>query len=341
MPTSQFDPARISDPRFVSENRLPAHSDHRWFADRAEAARGESSFEQSLNGSWKFHYAKNLAATVPGFESPDFDHGTWDDIPVPAHIQLQGYDRPQYANSQYPWEGHEDIAPPQAPTWYNPVGSYVKRFTLEAPLAEGERLSVTFHGAESAIALWCNGTYIGYATDAFTPSEFDLTHALVEGENLLAAQVFKWTAMSWIEDQDFFRFSGLFRDVTLYRRPAVHLQDLRITTEVSQDLTTAVVRLESTLEGEGSVHAELVGVGALDDDGTLTVTDPHLWSSEDPHLYELHIEVRDASGVVVEFILQKVGIRRFGIEDGLLRINGERVVFHGVNRHEFGARGRV
>nr|WP_255622747.1 glycoside hydrolase family 2 TIM barrel-domain containing protein [Tessaracoccus sp. OS52] len=324
---------------------MPAHSDHRWFGDAGEARAGRSRFEQCLNGTWKFHHAKNPALAPQGFEAPDYDTDAWDDIPVPAHIQLQGYDRPQYANVQHPWDGFEDIWPGQVPERYNPVGSYVKQFTLTEPLGEGERLSVSFNGAESAIAVWLNGAYVGYGTDAFTPSEFDLTDHLVDGENKLAAQVYKWSGQAWIEDQDFYRFSGIFRDVVLHRRPAVHAEDLRITTDVADDLGSAVVRLAVELQGEGSVRAVLDGVGELAaaDDGTLSITvdQPRLWSAEHPHMYRLDLEVLDAGGSVFEVIPQRVGIRRFGIEEGVLRINGSRVVFNGVNRHEFGLQGRV
>lgn len=340
-----FSSSRLAEPTFFADRRLPAHSDHRWFADAAEAASGRSSFEQSLNGLWKFHYARNPGETIAGFEASDHDCSGWDDIPVPAHIQLHGYDRAQYSNVQYPWDGHEDVEPPQVPQRHNPVGSYVTSFTLERQPAAGERLSVCFHGAESAVAVWLNGSYVGYAADSFTPSEFDLTDVLVEGENRLAAQVFKWSAGSWIEDQDFFRFSGLFRDVVLYRRPAVHVEDLRITTTVSQDLAEATLRVAVHLSGAGRVAARLAGVGELTPDGSgglsVKLPQPRLWSAEDPHLHDLAIEVFDAVGTPTEYIPQRVGVRRFGIEDGLLRINGQRIVFRGVNRHEFGPHGRV
>lgn len=340
-----FDPTRIADPRYVSEGRLAAHSDHRWFRDRAEQGAGESGFEQSLNGRWKFHYAKNPGATVPGFWDTAFDASGWDDIPVPAHIQLQGYDRPQYVNVQYPWDGHEQIEPGQVPERFNPVASYLRDFELDRPLDASERLSISFHGAESGIALWLNGHYLGYATDSFTPSEFDLTDALVPGRNRIAAQVFKWTSGSWLEDQDFYRFSGIFRDVVLYRRPAVHLESIRVRTELSDAFDSAELALEIDLTGDGSVAARLDGVGELTrrDDGTfgIHVDAPRLWSPEHPHLYDLTIEVRDAAGVLVEVTGQSIGIRRFAIEDGILKLNGTRVVFFGVNRHEFGLNGRV
>jgi beta-galactosidase len=338
-----FDPTRVADPSFVAENRLPPHSDHRWFADDAEAAAGRSSFEQSLNGLWKLHFAKNPAQTLPAFWVADTSG--WDDVPVPAHLQLLGYGRPQYTNVQYPWDGYEQVGPGEVPTRYNPVASYVKDYELDRPLGEGERLSVTFHGAESAIAVWHNGTYVGYGTDGFTPSEFDLTATLVSGTNRLAVQVFTWSGQSWIEDQDFYRFSGIFRDVVLYRRPSAHLQDVRVTTDVADDLASAVVRVRFELEGEGIVRAALDGVGSLEpsDDGSLAVVvdDPRLWSAEDPHLYALRIEVLGEEGAVAEVVPLRVGVRRVGIEGGVLRVNGQRVVFHGVNRHEFGLQGRV
>ena len=340
-----FDPTRIADPRYVSEGRLPAHSDHRWFRNATEQSAGVSGYEQSLNGRWRFHYAPNLDATVPEFWADGFDASAWNEIPVPAHIQLHGYDRPQYVNVQYPWDGREQIAPGQVPERFNPVASYIQDFTLERPLDAGERLSISFHGAESGIAIWLNGRYIGYATDSFTPSEFDLTDALVAGENRLAAQVFKWTSGSWLEDQDFYRFSGIFRDVVLYRRPRVHVEDLHITTELAADNASADVVVAIDLVGEGSVSVRLDGVGELtrraDGAHRIHIERPRLWSPEDPALYDLIIEARDSAGALIETIAQRVGVRRFAIEDGVLKLNGERIVFFGVNRHEFGLNGRV
>ena len=343
-----FDLARLSDPGFVFENRRDAHSDHRWFRSDAEVERGVSGFEQSLNGLWKFHYAPSPDGTVAGFEHPEFDVTGWDDIPVPAHIQLHGYDRPQYVNTQYPWDGNEQIEPGQAPAEFNPVASYVTTFTLDEPLSPGERISVDVRGAESAIALWLNGTYIGYATDTFSPAEFDLTAALVDGENRLAAQVFKWSSASWLEDQDFFRFSGIFRDVVLLRRPAVHVEDLHVTTDVvltDSGGDAAEITVELNLEGDGTATVDLTGVGPLrqDADGRfrIRVADPRMWSTEDPHLYQLIVRAHTSDGSVTEIIPQPVGLRRFAVEEGVLRLNGQRVVFFGVNRHEFGLEGRV
>ena len=338
-----FDLTRLSDPGFVSENRRAAHSDHRWFQSDAELKSGVSSFEQSLNGSWKFHYAPNSSGTIPGFEQPDFDVSDWDNIPVPAHIQLHGYDRPQYVNTQYPWDGNEQVEPGQAPTEFNPVASYVTNFGLDTPLSPGERVTVDVRGAESAIALWVNGIYIGYSTDSFSPGEFDVTDALVVGENRLAAQVFKWSSASWLEDQDFFRFSGIFRDVVLLRRPAVHVEDIHVTTTIESDEAEIVVELH--LDGDGTVTVDLAGIGPLQQDADgrfhIRLTEPRLWSTEDPHLHQLIVRAHSGDGTATEVIAQPVGLRRFAIEDGVLSLNGQRVVFFGVNRHEFGLQGRV
>ncbi|WRS29876.1 glycoside hydrolase family 2 TIM barrel-domain containing protein [Actinomycetaceae bacterium MB13-C1-2] len=340
-----FDPAVLSDPEFVSEGRLPAHSDHRWFADTKESQRDVSSYEQSLDGLWKFQYAKNPNSAPAGFESLEFDTSEWDDIRVPAHIQMEGYDRPQYANTQYPWDGNEEIAPPNAPMKFNPTACYVKDFVLERELEEGERVTVTFNGAESALVVWLNGHYVGYAEDTFTPSEFDLTPYLVDGENKLAAEVVKWCSGSWLEDQDFYRFSGLFRSVVLRTYPKVHARDVKVGVDLPSDLKNAVVRVEVELQGEGSATVSLDGVGEFSQDGqglfTAHIPDPRLWSSEDPYLYEGWVKVLDTAGVATEYIPIRVGVRRFGIEDGLLKINGERIVFFGVNRHDFGLDGRV
>lgn len=339
-----FDLSLLSNPEAVSVGRMAPHSDHRWFATRAEETLGISSYEQSLDGLWKFAYARNPHRAPRGFEAPSFDTSTWDDIRVPAHIQLEGYDRPQYANTQYPWDGQEDITPPQAPTRFNPTACYVKDFVLDRPVSPGERVTVTFNGAETGIAVWLNGQFVGYAEDSFTPSEFDLTEYLVEGENRLAAEVFKWTSASWLEDQDFFRFSGLFRSVILRTYPATHARDIHVQVDVAEDLQCATIKVTVDLESTGSVGTSFDGqTMEQGEDGSfqIRVNNPHLWSAEDPFLYDAHIEVSGRDGGLLETIPLKVGVRRFGIEDGLLKINGQRVVFFGVNRHEFGRNGRV
>ncbi|NQX26110.1 DUF4981 domain-containing protein [Microbacteriaceae bacterium VKM Ac-2854] len=341
--TATFDLARLSDPGFFAENRRPAHSDHRWFASEAELASGASSFEQSLNGRWRFHYATDPRSTMPGFEQPSFDVSAWAQIPVPGHIQLHGYDRPQYVNTQYPWDGREQLAPGQAPERFNPVGSYRTTFTLEQPLGEGERLALDLRGAESAVAVWLNGAYVGFSADSFSPAEFDLTDLLVAGPNTLAAQVFKWSSGSWLEDQDFFRFSGIFRDVVLLRRPRVHVEDVQVRTHLTGSQAEIEVDLQVVGEGSASVHLDGVGPLQRGADGVhrIRLDEPRLWSPEDPYLHRLIVRAQTPDGTTTETIPQSVGVRRFGIEDGVLSLNGRRIVFFGVNRHEFGLNGRV
>ena len=236
-----------------------------------------------------------------GFEKLDYDTSTWDDIRVPAHIQMEGYDRNQYVNTQYPWDGQEELEVPQVPMRFNPTACYVKNFSLDRTPEPGERVTITFNGAESAIALWLNGTFVGYAEDSFTPSEFDITELLVEGENKLAAEVFKWCSASWLEDQDFFRFSGIFRDVILRTYPATHVRDIHVGVDVADDLASADIKIDADVEGEGSVVVWLGGQALdVDEDGkfVITLTDPHLWSAEDPYLYEAQVEVSNDEGIV-------------------------------------------
>lgn len=349
----KFDYGKIKDPAFFAQNRVKAHSDHHYYKNHRELAEKNESFRQNLNGLWKFQYARNLAEAPDGFEAEDFDCKGWEDIRVPAHIQMEGYDKPQYVNVQYPWDGHEAIEPGEIPTQFNPVASYAKYFTVPENM-QGKRLFVSFQGVESGFALWCNGSYVGYSEDTFTPSEFELTSYLKEGENKLAVQVFKWTSGSWCEDQDFFRFSGIFRDVYLYSIPDTHVSDIRIKTILNDTYDRG--NLEIVLEAIGNGKVELIltrqgeeaartEVEIKDGQSTvveLTIEQPALWSAEQPNLYNLMIQVTDNQEQLQELIPQRVGFRRFAIEDGIMKLNGKRIVFKGVDRHEFSSRrGRV
>lgn len=349
----KFDYGKIKDPAFFAQNRVKAHSDHHYYKNHRELAEKNESFRQNLNGLWKFQYARNLAEAPVGFEAEDFDCKGWEDIRVPAHIQMEGYDKPQYVNVQYPWDGHEAIEPGEIPTQFNPVASYVKYFTVPENM-QGKRLFVSLQGVESGFALWCNGSYVGYSEDTFTPSEFELTSYLKEGENKLAVQVFKWTSGSWCEDQDFFRFSGIFRDVYLYSIPDTHVSDIRIKTILNGTYDRG--NLEIVLEAIGNGKVELIltrqgeeaartEVELKDGQSTvveLTIEQPALWSAEQPNLYNLMIQVTDDQEQLQELIPQRVGFRRFAIEDGIMKLNGKRIVFKGVDRHEFSSRrGRV
>ena len=386
----EFDVKKIHDPKFFKENCMAAHSDHVTYKNEAEAMEQNSSFRLSLDGIWKFHYAKNDAQTIPGFEAENYNCRPWDDIRVPAHIQMEGYDIPQYANIQYPWDGREDVWRDAVPTDFNPVASYVKYFTLpEGFIKNG--LYISFQGVESGFALWLNGSYVGYSEDSFTPSEFDLTPYVKEGENKLAVKVFKWTSSSWCEDQDFYRFSGIFRSVYLYTMPKVHVYDLKVQPVVEESLENAKLVLDMEICGKvetveksaddakmQNVSAKITLTGSRDDSkegvagsvsentifsetisfqsnntsDTIRFTDtgaatvhfeqqvshPALWSAEHPDLYTLTVELFDESGNSVEFISQNIGFRRFEMKDGIMTLNGKRIVFKGVNRHEFSSK---
>ena len=353
-----FEIKKIHDPKFFKENCMAAHSDHVAYANETEAEEKKSSFRLLLDGIWKFHYARNYTQTINGFEAETFDCKCWEDIRVPAHIQMEGYDIPQYVNIQYPWDGREDVWRDAVPSEFNPVASYVKYFTLP----EGFRKSglyISFQGVESGFALWLNGHYVGYSEDSFTPSDFDLTPYVKEGENKLAVQVFKWTSSSWCEDQDFYRFSGIFRSVYLYTMPKVHVYDLKVQPVVDEAVLNADLLVTMQMRGEGKARLTLTGsrnYSVLEEkeeqiifseelpvsEGEVhfekEVKKPDLWSAEIPNLYTLTIECFDQNGERSELVSQRIGFRRFEMKDGIMTLNGKRIVFKGVNRHEFSSK---
>lgn len=404
----EFDFSIVKDPEIFMQNRLPAHSDHVCYASAYEMARGESSLRMDLNGLWKFSYAENMDQAPEGFEKENYDCSTWREIPVPAHIQMEGYGVPHYANISYPWDGREWLEPGEIPERFLPVASYVRYFSVPENW-RGLQIIVSLQGVESGFALWLNGSYVGYSEDSFDPSEFDLTPYLKEGQNKLAVRVWKWTSGSWCEDQDFFRFSGIFRDVYLYVVPKLHLWDLKVETDLSDEFEKAKLRVSAKTTGAGTLEWNLTereqeasrgcmagcgifssghmersslctvagqnvlsgkcrddmwdSVGYVQEciaqeaagkgcgfvsgpvERTILETEvdaPKLWSAEEPNLYVLTLQLRDAEGRLVEIASQNVGFRRFELKDGLMRLNGKRIVFKGVNRHEFSAvTGRV
>src|SRR5665647_181622 len=194
-----------NNPEIFALNRIPAHAVRATYATVEEALHADiasAASIHSLNGVWKFAFAENAPARMANFYELQYDCSAWNEIPVPAHWQLQGYDYPQYVNVRYPWDGNEDIQPPFAPTEYNPVGSYARTFTVPSDWQD-QPVYISFQGVESAFYIWVNGDLVGYSEDTFTPAEFDLTPYLVEGENKLAVEVYRWCDASWIEDQDF------------------------------------------------------------------------------------------------------------------------------------------
>lgn len=361
---NNFDPNIIKNPGIFEQNRLAAHSDHVCYKNELEKIKGKSSLRYDMNGLWKFAYAKNQSLAPCGFEAADYDCKGWDEIRVPAHIQMEGYDVPIYTNTTYPWEADEFIKPGEVPEIFNPVASYVKYFTIPENM-KNKRVCISFQGVESGFALWLNGHYVGYSEDTFDPSDFELTDYIVEGENKLAVRVWKWTSSSWCEDQDFYRFSGIFRDVFLYAVPCAHVKDLSVVPTLNDTFDEGTLSVSIKADGDGIASVKLYELGDLSVEkydrakllleefdielrdkeiceGSCNVKNPLLWSAEKPNLYEVKIIVKDTHGNETEFISQLAGFRRFEMVDGLMKLNGKRIVFKGVNRHEFSSiTGRV
>lgn len=361
---SNFDSNIIKNPEIFEQNRLAAHSDHVCYKNELEKIKGKSSLRYDMNGLWKFAYAKNQSLAPCGFEAADYDCKGWDEIRVPAHIQMECYDVPIYTNTTYPWEADEFIKPGEVPEIFNPVASYVKYFTIPENM-KNKRVCISFQGVESGFALWLNGHYVGYSEDTFDPSDFELTDYIVEGENKLAVRVWKWTSSSWCEDQDFYRFSGIFRDVFLYAVPCAHVEDLSVVPTLNDTFDEGTLSVSIKADGDGIASVKLYELGDLSVEkydrakllleefdielrdkeiceGSCNVKNPLLWSAEKPNLYEVKIIVKDTHGNETEFISQLAGFRRFEMVDGLMKLNGKRIVFKGVNRHEFSSiTGRV
>ena len=377
----QADIRWLDDPQVFAVNRLPAHSDHRFYGSMEDCRRKTCGLTQSLNGTWRFQWSKSAGTCLAEFYREDFDTTGFESIQVPGHMELAGYDRIHYINTMYPWEGHLY----RRPAWslpgaggeamegqfskaeYNPVGSYIREFELDEGL-KGKRVCISFEGVEQALFLWLNGQFVGYAEDSFTPSDFDLTPYIRDGKNVLAVQVHKRSTAAYLEDQDFFRFSGIFRDVTLYAKPEVHVEDMWARAEVAEDCRRGSFSLDLRLSrgndsGPDSENGEYPGYSVrwslFDGDGRavardeapaagslrfgpVAVEDVRLWDHHNPRLYHLEITVLGPDGSEVEAVPYDVGFRRIEIRDQVIRLNGKRLIINGVNRHEWNARtGRV
>ncbi|MDD3277305.1 MAG: glycoside hydrolase family 2 TIM barrel-domain containing protein [Lachnospiraceae bacterium] len=338
----------LSNPEVFAVNRCQAHSDHQFYINQEEKKSGTNRLVQSLDGTWAFSYAENPSLRKVDFYKETVSCDEFDEIQVPGHIQLAGYDRCQYINTMYPWDGREYLRPPYVSEAYNPVGSYVKYFELSDGL-EGKEVYLNFQGVETACYVWLNGTFIGYSEDTFTPSEFLVTDALQAGRNKLAVEVYKRSSASWLEDQDFWRFSGIFRSVSLYAVPKTHVRDLFVNASLSENYTRGSLKVRMKLEGEKQGTLDLILKDAkgnmitakkeipcasyIEEELDARIVFP--WSAESPYLYELEVLLADSDGNTVEIVPQKVGFRNFEMLDGIMCINGKRIIFRGVNRHEF------
>ena len=328
----------LSDPEIFEVNRERAHSDHSYNTK-------DGDLRQSLNGIWKFNYCEHPDDRPADFYKAEYDVTAFDEIKVPGHNQLQGYDRPQYVNTQYPWEGHEKLLPPQIPQKRNPVGSYVRFFNVDEALL-GKETYISFQGVETAFYVWLNGEFVGYSEDSFTPSEFNITPYLKEKGNKLAVEVYRYSTASWLEDQDFWRFSGIFRDVYLYAVPEIHVRDMKIIADYDYENGNGIITTELDIIGDSdySVNITLTdkkGSKVFESDTadvTASIPDIRPWSAEQPNLYTLTAEIV-ADGEVIETAETKVGFRTFEMKNGIMCLNGKRIIFKGINRHEWNSNG--
>ena len=359
----------LDNPEVFKVNQLEPHSDHCYYLDYSDMKKEKNPLLKSLNGQWEFAYSKNVMERPVDFYKETFDASGFDKIMVPGHIELAGYDKIRYINTMYPWEGkeyHRGAYSMQATgaeegmfseAQYNPVGSYIKYFDLDKNMC-GKRIYICFEGVEEAMYLWLNGQFIGYAEDSFTPSEFDLTPYVKEKGNVLAVQVHKMSTAAFLEDQDFFRFFGIFRNVTLKAIPDVHLEDVWFKPVLNQDNESGSVSVSMKVSATDSQN---VTAGFILKDreenilvekslqlnkennhleGTICVDleSVRLWDNHNPYLYHAYVELKAEDGSLAEVIPYDIGFRRIEIIDKVVYLNGKRLVITGVNRHEWNAR---
>lgn len=359
----------LDNPEVFKVNQLEPHSDHCYYLDYSDMKKEKNPLLQSLNGQWEFAYSKNVMERPVDFYKETFDASGFDKIMVPGHIELAGYDKIRYINTLYPWEGkeyHRGAYSMEATgaeegmfseAQYNPVGSYIKYFDLDKNMC-GKRIHICFEGVEEAMYLWLNGQFIGYAEDSFTPSEFDLTPYVKEKGNVLAVQVHKMSTAAFLEDQDFFRFFGIFRNVTLKAIPDVHLEDVWFKPVLNQDNESGSVSVSMKVSAPDSQN---VTAGFILKDreenilvekslqlnkennhleGTICVDleSVKLWDNHNPYLYHAYVELKAEDGSLAEVIPYDIGFRRIEIIDKVVYLNGKRLVITGVNRHEWNAR---
>ncbi len=348
------------NPEVFGRNKEPAHSTLMPYPDRETALRCDrfqSDYYRTLNGKWKFHWVRKPAERPEDFYKPDYDVGSWDEIQVPLNWQMAGYGIPYYLNSPYVFEKN----PPYIAHDFNPVGSYRKEFEIPAGW-EGRRVFIHFDGVESAFYLWINGKEVGYTQDSRTPAEFDITEFLQQGKNIIATEVYRFSDGSYLECQDFWRLSGIFRNVFLFSSPVVHIRDFEVTCDLDGVYRDALLFVTARVKNfDDDAHEELtIDVTLLDEDllpieseilmsgkseyiapggesivkMKSDVRNPRKWSAEEPHLYTVVLALKDRSGNVLEYESCRFGFREVAIKKGQLLVNGIPVLLKGVNRHE-------
>ncbi len=299
---------------------------------------GRKSSDTRLDGKWKFLYLAGPDGIEDRYLERDFDISGLESITVPGMIQCQGWGKPHYVNTQYPWDGHEELSPPSIPRHYNPVGLYFRDVSVKKP----EKLIIRFEGVDNAYDLYINSRHAGYAEDSFSAHEFDITDLVEDGMNRICVAVYRFSSSSWLEDQDFWRMSGIFRPVLLLSRPKRMLWDVDVRSYLGEDLGSGHLELTVSTEAD-EVEAEFHGIRerrAVSDGRAVfrfVISDPVPWSAETPVLYPVAIRTF-VDGVQSEQAEIDTGFRRFEIKDGVMLLNGRRLLLHGVNRHEWSCR---
>jgi beta-galactosidase len=351
--------ANWENPAIFRVNNEAAHASLIPYADLASANTfmpGNSALYKSLNGFWKFKYLKSPSETPVDFYAPDCPDTSWDEIEVPGNWQLQGkYDPPVFANIKHPFKAD----PPRVPHDYDPTGLY--RTTFHVPDHwKGKQIFLHFAGIQSAGTVYLNGKQVGYSEDGMTPAEYNVTGLLNTGENTLAVKVINWSDGSYLEDQDFWRLSGIYRDVFLYATPGQHIRDYQVITDLDKQYKDALLKLKLFIKNYTSTASNnlIIKVSLRDGDSTILfekkikttsivggkeavlivdkeITNPLKWSAEAPYLYQLSLELYDPSGKLMEVICSKIGFREVEIRKGQLLFNGKAIKIKGTNRHEF------
>ncbi len=356
----------LDNPEIFRINQIAAHSDHEYYLNYEDMSKQNYKLVQSLNGQWSFRFSKNAKSRPVNFYEEGYDTSDFDKIMVPGHIELAGFDQIRYINTMYPWEGKSyrrgaftcgnNITGEGmfSEAEYNPVGSYITKFDLNDELC-GKRITICFEGVEQAMYIWLNGKFVGYAEDSFTPSEFDLTPYIKEKGNVLAVEVHKMCTATFLEDQDFFRFFGIFRNVSLKALPDVHVEDMWLNPILNSDNESG--RLDATIRvssvADKRINARIIMKDIADHivlvnrfylkekEGELVgfvssdITNVKKWDNHSPYLYNTFIEIMDEEENLLEVIPYKIGFRRIEIIDKVMYLNGERLVIVGVNRHEW------
>lgn len=363
------------DPEVNGVNREAMHATMTPYPDARKAMKYDKVASEnfiSLNGNWKFHWVREPSLRPEYFYRADYDISDWAEIPVPANWEMHGYGTPIYSNATYPFkkDAPRVMGAPDDPAWTaynerNPVGSYRREFTVPPSWIKG-RVFIVFDGVNSAFYLWINGQRVGYSEDSRLPAEFDITEYVKPGKNIIAAEVYRWCDGSYLEDQDFWRMSGIFRDVTLVSRPLAYIRDFYAKPALDDKYTDGSLEVRVELKNKGAATAPITielslydgkrrkvfetitqkGEAPPGDEIKLTfqqpVEAPLQWSAEAPNMYRLLLTLKDAKGITLEAIPWDIGFRRVEIKNGELLFNGKHILFKGANRHEHeGAAGQA